>query len=244
MHGEITYQPLRPGALPFGKDAEGPLYRAKDRQHTQEDLLAVDGAPPADAEDDEGYQHDDLVKAHDGSGGEGREPELRGLLLHGSDLVNPRVLHRRFHQRRVGGARAGDVRLRLEVLVHGVPHMKQALHLLEAVTDLGRLRLIEVVRIGADGVRYVCQEIQHAPRAAVVADARVRRRIPPAEHDAHGQRPEQFQDIQRLVLDHHLVGQTGRDDDREQRRQGHAHLEYPPVTTNYFKRIKPSETMR
>ena len=142
MNGEITYQPLRPRALPFGKNAEGPLYRPEDSQHTQEDLLAVDGAPPADAEDDEGNQHDDLVKAHDGSGGEGREPELRGLLLHGSDLVNPRVLHRRFHQCRVGGTRAGDVRLRLEVLVHGIPHVEQPLHLFKTVTDLGCLCLI------------------------------------------------------------------------------------------------------
>ena len=30
------------------------------------------------------------------------------------------------------------------------------------------------------------------------------------------------------MLDHHLVGQTGRDDDREQRSKGHAHLEDPP----------------
>ena len=39
MHGEITYQPLRPGALPFGKDAEGPLYRAEDRQHPHDKLI-------------------------------------------------------------------------------------------------------------------------------------------------------------------------------------------------------------
>ena len=101
MNGEITYQPLRPRALPFRKDAEGPLYRAENRQHTQQDLLAVDGAPPADAEDDEGNQHDDLVKAHDGSGGERREPELRGLLLHGGDLIDSGILHSRLDEVRV-----------------------------------------------------------------------------------------------------------------------------------------------
>ena len=98
--------------------------------------------------------------------------------------------------------------------------------------------------VGADGVRYVREEVQHAPRAAAVGDAGVGRGIPPAEDDAHGQRPEELHHVQRLVLDHHLVGHPGRDDDREQGRERHAHLEDPPVTTNYFKRIKPSETMR
>jgi len=39
------------------------------------------------------------------------------------------------------------------------------------------------------------------------------------------------------VLYHHLVGHARRHDDREERGKGHAHLEDPPVTTNYPKRV-------
>ena len=133
MHRQVPYQPLGPGALPLREEGEGPLYRAEDRQHTEEDLLAVDGAPPADPEDDEGDEHDDLVQAHDGAGREGGEPQLRGILLHGRHLIDARVLHRRLDEIRVGRARTGDIRLRLEVLVQGVPHVDEPLHLLVPV---------------------------------------------------------------------------------------------------------------
>ena len=133
MHGKVPDEPLRPGALPFREEGEGPLDGAEDRQHPQEDLLAVDGAPPADPEDDERDEHDDLVKAHDGTGREGGEPQLRGVLLHRRDLIHARVLHRRLDEVRVGRPRTGDIRLRLEVLVEGVPDVDEPLDLLVPV---------------------------------------------------------------------------------------------------------------
>ena len=244
MHRQVPDKPLGPGTLPFREQGERPLDRSEDRQHAQKDLLAVDGAPPADPEDDKGNQHDDLVQTHDGTGRERSEPQFRGVLLHRRHLIHSGILHGGLDEVRVGRAGPRHICLRLQVLIKGVPYIYKSLHFLIAVADLRGLGLIQVMRIGSDGVRYVRQEIQHAPRVAAVSDAGVRRRIPPAQDDAHGQRTEELHHVQRLVLDHHLVGHTGRHDDREERSQRHAHLEDPPVTTNYFKRIKPSETMR
>ena len=133
MHRKVAYQPLRPGALPLREEGEGPLDRPEDRQHAQEDLLAVDGTPPADPEDDQGYEHDDLVQAHDGTGRQGGEPQLRGVLLHGRHFIDSRILHGRLDEVRVRRACAGDIRLRLEVLVEGVPDVDESLHLLVPV---------------------------------------------------------------------------------------------------------------
>ena len=244
MHRQVPDEPFGPGALPFREQGERPLDRTEDRKHTQEDLLAVDGAPPADPEDDEGDQHDDLVQADDGPGGQRSEPQFRGVLLHGRHLIHARVLHGGLDEVRVGCAGPRHIRLRLQVLIQGVPHVDESLHLLVPVTDLRGLGLIQVVGVRSYGIRDIREEIQHAPGAAAARDTGVRRGIPPAEDDAHGQRPEELHHVERLVLDHHLVGHARRHDDREERGEGHAHLEDPPVTTNYFKRIKPSETMR
>lgn len=47
MHCQIPCQPLRPRAFPFRKQAESPLYRAENGQHTKQDLLTVDSRPLA-----------------------------------------------------------------------------------------------------------------------------------------------------------------------------------------------------
>lgn len=45
MHGQITGQPLRPRAFPLGQQAESPLYRSENREHSEQDLLAVNRRP-------------------------------------------------------------------------------------------------------------------------------------------------------------------------------------------------------
>ena len=47
MHRQIACQPLRPSTFPFRQDAERPLYRSENRQHSQQDLLAVNRSPLA-----------------------------------------------------------------------------------------------------------------------------------------------------------------------------------------------------
>lgn len=47
MYRQVACQPLRPSTFPFRQDAERPLYRPENRQHTQQDLLAVDCFPLA-----------------------------------------------------------------------------------------------------------------------------------------------------------------------------------------------------
>lgn len=91
------------------------------------------------------------------------------------------------------------------------------------------------MRVRTDAVRDVGKEVQKTPVASAAGHTRVCRRIPPAENDGNSQRPEQLHHIQRLMLHHHLVGHACRHDKREQGGQSHAHLQYPPVTTNYFK---------
>ena len=77
-------------------------------------------------------------------------------------------------------------------------------------------------------VRDVGQEIEKTPVVPAPRHTRVRRRIPPADDDRHGKRPKQLHHVQRLVLYHHLVGDTCCHDDGEQCRECHAHLQYPP----------------
>ena len=43
------------------QDTERPLYRSENRQHSQQDLLAVNRCPPTDSEHHESNQHDDFV---------------------------------------------------------------------------------------------------------------------------------------------------------------------------------------
>ena len=160
--------------------------------------------------------------------GQRREPQLRGVLLHGRHLIHARVLHGGLDKVRIGRAGPRHIRLRLQVLIQGVPHVDESLHLLVPVTDLRGLGLIQVVGVRSYGIRDIRQEIQHAPGTAAARDTGVRRGIPPAEDDAHGQRPEELHHVERLVLDHHLVGHARRHDDREERGEGHAHLEDPP----------------
>ena len=67
MDCQVSCSPLRPGAFPLGKEGERPLYRAEDRQHTQQDLLDVHRRPPADTVDNQGEEHQEFVEEHDGS---------------------------------------------------------------------------------------------------------------------------------------------------------------------------------
>ena len=224
MHRQIPRDPFRPCAFPLGQQAESPLYRAEYRQHTQQDLLAVYRSPPPDTEYHEGDEHDDFVDAHHDAGGQRGEPQLGGVFLHAGHFVHAGLLHSRLYQVGVGCPGVRHVRLRLQVGVHRVAHEDEFLRLLELVADLCGFRLVEVVGVRADAVGDVGQEVQKAPVAAAACHARVRRRIPPAQHERHGQRPEQFHHVQRLVLDHHLVGHARRHDDGEQGGKCHAHL--------------------
>lgn len=131
----------------------------------------------------------------------------------------------------------GDIGLCLQAVIHGVTHMDKLLHLLEPVRNLRGFGLVQVVRVRPDTVRDIGQEIQEAPTVSASCHSGVRRRIPPADDNRHGKRPKQLHHVQRLVLHHHFVGDTCRHDDGEQGRQRHAHLQYPPVTTNYPKRV-------
>lgn len=238
MYRQIPREPLRPRAFPFGKQREGPLYRPEYRQHPQQDLLAVYRSPPPDTEYHEGDEHDDFVDAHDDAGGQRGEPQLGRVLLHAGHFVHAGLFHRGFYQVRVGRAGMGHVSLCLQAGVHRVAHEDEFLRFLELVADLRGFRLVEVVGVRADAVGDVGQEVQEAPVAAAACHARVCRRVPPAQHKRHGQRPEQLHHVQRLVLDHHLVGHARRHDDGEQGGERHAHLQYPPVTTNYCRWVK------
>lgn len=235
MDGQIPCQPLRPCTFPLGQQAERPLYRSEDGKHTQQNLLAVDGRPPAYAEDDQRDEHDDLVDAHHGARRQGGEPQLRSAPLHVRYGVHSGLFHGRLDEIGVGRPRMGDISLRLQIRVERVAHMDELLHLLELVGDLCGLRLIKVMRVGAYAVGNVGEEIQKAPAAAAAHHTRICRRVPPAQDNGDGQRTEELHHIERLVLDHHLVGDACRHDDGEERRQRHAHLKDPPVTTNYFK---------
>lgn len=89
--------------------------------------------------------------------------------------------------------------------------------------------------VTADTIRYVREEVQKTPAASAARHTRVCRWVPPAEDNRHGQGSEEFQYVQRLLLDHHLIRHARRHDDGKECRQCHAHLKNPPVTTNYFK---------
>ena len=45
MHRQIPREPLRPRTFPFGQERERPLYRAEDGEHSQKNLLTIDGRP-------------------------------------------------------------------------------------------------------------------------------------------------------------------------------------------------------
>ena len=156
------------------------------------------------------------------------EPQLGRVFLHAGHFVHAGLFHRGLYQVRVGCAGMGHVRLRLEAGVHRVAHEDEFLRFLELVADLRGFRLIEVVSVRPDAVRDVGQEVQEAPVAAAACHACVCRGIPPAQHKRHSQRSEQFHYVQRLVLDHHLVGHARRHDDGEQGGECHAHLQDPP----------------
>lgn len=184
--------------------------------------------PPPDTEHHKGNEHDDFVDAHDDAGGQRGEPQLGRVFLHAGHFVHAGLFHRGLYQVRVGCAGMGHVRLRLEAGVHRVAHEDEFLRFLELVADLRGFRLIEVVSVRPDAVRDVGQEVQEAPVAAAACHACVCRGIPPAQHKRHSQRSEQFHYVQRLVLDHHLVGHARRHDDGEQGGECHAHLQDPP----------------
>ena len=75
-----------------------------------------------------------------------------------------------------------------------------------------------------NAIRDVGQKVQKTPVVPAPRHTRVRRRIPPTDDDRHGERPKQLHHVQRLVLYHHLVGDTRRHDDGEQGGECHAHL--------------------
>ena len=52
MDGEIPDDPLCPGTFPLRQQGECPLDGSENGEHTQQDLLAIDGSPPTDTESD------------------------------------------------------------------------------------------------------------------------------------------------------------------------------------------------
>lgn len=98
--------------------------------------------------------------------------------------------------------------------------------------------LIQVVRIRTDAVRDIGQKVQHTPVAAAVYHACVCRWVPPTENDGNRQRLEQLHNIQRLVLDHHLIRHACRHNNGEQGCECHTHLQYPPITSSGSKHRK------
>lgn len=151
--------------------------------------------PPADAIDDQGDEHDDLVDAHDDTCRQRGEPQFGRVFLHFRHLVHARLLHGGLYQIGVGCSCVGYIRLCLQAVVHRVAHMDELLYLLELVRYLGGFRFVEVMRVRADTVRYVGQEVQEAPAASAACHAGICRRIPPAEDDGDGQRAEQFHHV-------------------------------------------------
>ena len=189
--------------------------RSEHGEHSQKNLLTIDGRPPTDTEHHQGDKHDDFVYSHDDTRCQRGEPQLRRILLHVRYLVHTRLFHRCLDKVGVRCTRMGDIGLCLQGCVHRVAHVNQFLHLLELVRDLRGFGLVQVMGVTADTVRYVGEEVQKAPVAPAVCHARICRRIPPAEDKRHGQRPEEFHHVQRLVLDHHLVRHACRHDDGE-----------------------------
>ena len=132
----------------------------------------------------------------------------------------------------------GDIGLRLQARVHRVPYMDKFLYLLELIRYLRGFRLIEVVRVRADTVRYVREEVQKAPVTPAARHARIGRRIPPAQDERHGQGAEEFHHVQRFVFDHHLIRHARRHDDGKECGQCHTHLQDPPITSSGSKHRK------
>ena len=143
-------------------------------------------------------------------------------------MVNAGLLHRALDEIGVAGAAMGDIGLGSKLVVHGVPNMDKLLDFLELVGNLHGLGLIEVVGIAADGIGDIAQEVKEAPTATAAVHAGIGRWVPPGHHQGDGPRLEEFHDIQRLVLDHHLVCHTCRHNDRKQGGEGHSHLDQPP----------------
>ena len=90
--------------------------------------------------------------------------------------------------------------------------------------------------IGTDTVRDIGQHIQHT----TVEDIAVRDHaahtghgiaIPAHHHGGDTQRPENLQDVERLTLDHHLIGHTGSHNQGEQGTKTHADLHDHPERT-------------
>lgn len=186
--------------------------------------------PPTDSEYDQRNQHDDFVYSHDNTCCQRCKPQFRRILLHIRHFVHAGLLHCRLNQVRVGRTRVGDIRLCLQAVVHRVAYMDKLLHFLELIRYLGGFRLIEVVRVRADAVRYVGEKVEDTPVASTACHARIGRWIPPAQDDRDSQGTKQFHHVQRLVLHHHLIRHACRHHDSEQGCQCHTHLQDPPVT--------------
>ena len=159
MHRQIPREPLRPRTFPFGQERERPLYRAEDGEHSQKNLLTIDGSPPTDSEYYKGYQHDDFVNPHDYPRSQRGEPQLRRILLHVRYLVHTCLFHRCLDKVWVRRTRMGDIGLCLQGSVHRVAHVNQLLHFLELVRDLRGFGLVQVMCVRTDAVRDIGEEI-------------------------------------------------------------------------------------
>ena len=124
-----------------------------------------------------------------------------------------------------------NIGLCLKIGVHGVSGINQFLYLLKLILYDDGLCLIEVMRIGANTVWNVAEEIEEAPAAATVGNAGVCRWVPPAKDDTDDKRLEQFHNVQRLMFHHHLISHSSSYNDREECGECHTHLQYPPETS-------------
>ena len=159
MHRQIPCEPLRPCAFPLGQERERPLDRSENGEHSQKNLLTIDGYPPTDSEYYKGYQHDDFVNPHDYPRSQRGEPQLRRILLHVRYLVHTCLFHRCLDKVWVRRTRMGDIGLCLQGSVHRVAHVNQLLHFLELVRDLRGFGLVQVMCVRTDAVRDIGEEI-------------------------------------------------------------------------------------
>ena len=185
--------------------------RPEDGQHTQQDLLDVHRCPPADAVDNQGKEHQELIEEHNGSRRHHLGILCRNLLLLLSHIIG--CTH-------VKGRVIGILQL---VKQEGI-FFPFGSHTVIELLDIGNnlvifllylcsLRLIKGIGIATDTVRDIRKQAKKTAVNVLGTDSRCSGRVPEHHNEGHAQHLQDLQHIQRLMPDLHLIGDTCSHDD-------------------------------
>ena len=230
MYREISGNPFCPGSFPFRQNTESPLNRSEYREHAQQNLLAEDGTPPAYSEDDHGEEHNYFVQSYHQSHKGGIVFSFCCLFGYLYRISSSCTFSKCFLTLAVCDVLGCCIPIFFHISTHGITLVYQRQQFIVFITHLYRLCFIEVVRVRTDTVRYVGEGIQDTC-IGTSSDTTLARWVPKTHHQSYTQDLHDFENIDRLVLYHHLIGDTSCYDDTEECAQSHAHLQDPPEGT-------------